>query len=200
MKGMMGTCLVFLACQALGATQAPQSTERASQRMAELLDPGNGAAGSLAASGPMSRPGPRAIEEPAAPIPVYRGTPPAPDSAVAKVTLPANPRENTPLVQYRAQPKPPGVELPARPLVKLPSLDVESPIPLPILAKPQSDRVSLADPTLEASVAAALTPVTASRTTPVPFAAMNLPDPFEHSQAVRLRFTPDESPMPQSRK
>ena len=31
---------------------------------------------------------------------------------------------------------------------------------------------------------------------PVPFVAINLPDPFEHSQAVRLRYTPDELPTP----
>ena len=86
---------------------------------------------------------------------------------------------------------------PAGPLLRLPSVNVEQPIPVPILAKPQRDRASLADPTLEVSVAAALTPLTPRRAGPVPFVPINLPDPFEHGHAIRLRNPPDEAPLPQ---
>ena len=46
------------------------------------------------------------------------------------------------------------------------------------------------------SVAAALAQVTTSRDAPVAFMPINLPEPFEHSQAVRLRYTPEELPTP----
>src|SRR4051812_13632319 len=82
------------------------------------------------------------------------------------------------------------------PQVRLLSVDVAGPIPLPILARPLKDRASLTDPTLEASTAAALSKVTLSRAVPAPFQPINLPDPFEHSQAIRLRYPPGELPMP----
>src|SRR2546421_39995 len=74
---------------------------------------------------------------------------------------------------------PEAVELPTGPLVRLPSVDARETIPLPILAQPQRDRASLADPTIEASMAAALGEITPHRLLPVPFAPLNLPDPFE---------------------
>jgi hypothetical protein len=105
--------------------------------------------------------------------------------------------EEAPLSEIGADPARPGAtEPPAGPKVRLPSVDVEQPIPLPILAQPHKDRASLADPTLEASVAAALGALTLHRAAPVPFVPINLPDPFEHSEAVRLRYPPDELPMP----
>ena len=89
-----------------------------------------------------------------------------------------------------------AVDVSAGPLLRMPSVNMEQPIPVPILAKPWRDRTSLADPTLEASVAAALATSAPRRAGPLPFEAINLPDPFQHSRAIRLRHPLDEAPMP----
>jgi hypothetical protein len=54
--------------------------------------------------------------------------------------------------------------MPTKPLPRLPSIDVETPLPLPILAHPKNDRASLDDATMEASQAAALARVRPHRT------------------------------------
>lgn len=84
----------------------------------------------------------------------------------------------------------------AKPLIRMPSVDVNQPLPIPILARPQKDRASLADPGLEASLQAAIRPVAAVRNHPAPFVPINLPDPFENVRAGQLRNPPEESPMP----
>ena len=89
-----------------------------------------------------------------------------------------------------------AVDVSAGPLLRMPSVNMDQPIPVPILAKPLRDRASLADPTLEASLAAALATSAPRRAGPLPFAPINLPDPFEHSRAIRLRRSLDEAPMP----
>jgi hypothetical protein len=70
------------------------------------------------------------------------------------------------------------------------------PAGLPILAQPVKDRAPLLDPTLETSIAAALAKINLNRANPAPFQPINLPDPFEHSQAIRLRYPPEELPTP----
>jgi hypothetical protein len=84
----------------------------------------------------------------------------------------------------------------AKPLLKVPSVDVNKPLPIPILAQPQQDRASLADPTLGASLKAALKALTPTRLQPLPFMPFNLPDPFEHMRSGQLRNPPEENPMP----
>jgi hypothetical protein len=64
--------------------------------------------------------------------------------------------------------------------VRVPSLDVNESIPLPILARPMSDRASLDDPTLDASAAAAIAAIVPSRTNKAPFLKLTLPDPYDH--------------------
>lgn len=55
------------------------------------------------------------------------------------------------------------------------------------------DRASLADPTWEASMLLILDPKSPWRDAPLPFHPLNLPDPFEAANAVRLR-----SPWPET--
>jgi hypothetical protein len=76
-----------------------------------------------------------------------------------------------------ALPEPPS--LPDRGRVRVPSIDVNEPIPLPILARPVSDRASLDDPTLDASATAATAAPIPLRTSKAPFLKLTLPDPYD---------------------
>jgi hypothetical protein len=174
----------------------PGPAEKAAKRLAELLEPG--AAKEVPfASKPLPRRGSWWIEHPQAPLPVFQGTPPLLPPAPLQTAPPPHPREEAPLAGYRSEPPAPfAVALPEGSLVRLPAVDVNQPLPLPILAQPQRDRASLADPTYETSIAFALAQVQAIRIGPVPFVPINLPDPFENSQAVRLRFVLEEHPLP----
>jgi hypothetical protein len=114
-----------------------------------------------------------------------------------KASQPRPAAEAVPLVAFQDKTaKPKDVELPTKPLLRLPSVDTTTPLPIPILARPHPDRVSLGDPAMEASLRAALKPLSPSRDQPVPFAAVNIPDPFEHARAGQLRNPPEESSMP----
>jgi hypothetical protein len=75
-------------------------------------------------------------------------------------------------------------------------LDTNSPLPIPILARPLPDRASLGEPAFEASLSAAMKPFMPARDRPVPFIAYNLPDPFEHVRYGQLRNPPEESATP----
>lgn len=174
----------------------PSPAEKAAERLGKLLQPG-AVSGPPFAKGPASRRALWWIEHPAVPVTIHQGTPPRVALAPIQITKPGNPPEATPLLGYRKDPLLPfAVELPAGYLVRLPSPDVNQPLPLPILAQPHRDRGSLANPSYDASLLAALAQVQALRLLQVPFVPLNLPDPFEHSQAVRLRFPPDEDPQP----
>lgn len=68
-------------------------------------------------------------------------------------------------------------------------------VPLPILATPVGDRTSLADPTAEASSAAALAAPLPRRAAPAPYVRLALPDPYENRRPLCLPVT-DEDPTP----
>jgi hypothetical protein len=105
--------------------------------------------------------------------------------------------EATPLLAFRDPPKAPkAVGLPTGPLLNVPSIDVATPLPIPILGQHVKDRASLAEPAFEASVAAALKPFTPERDKPQPFVPLNLPDPFENLRYGQLRNPPHEIAMP----
>jgi hypothetical protein len=72
-------------------------------------------------------------------------------------------------------------------------------MPLPILGKELADRVPVSDVTREASLAVAVKVVAPPRVHPVPFVPLNLPDPFERRQTVKLSVTPEEDPVPVAR-
>ena len=89
-------------------------------------------------------------------------------------------------------------ELPTLPdggRVRVSSVDVNQPIPLPVLAQPVSDRASLDDPTADASVSAALTAPIPSRTTKAPFLKRTLPDPYDHRRSQKTA-APEEQTEP----
>jgi hypothetical protein len=190
-----------IAALVLAATSAPAQDSKlgaeakAAQRLAELLKPG--AAADPAVSAPLSRSGPAFVEKPEMHLSAFRGALPHLPLPSSSASGMRHPPEGPPLARYRAALQTPeALELATLPPIHVPSVDVKQPLSLPILARPQSDRASLADPTLEASVAAALAKISAERAGPLPFTPLNLPDPFEHAQAVRLGHTPQELPVP----
>src|SRR5262249_51795249 len=67
--------------------------------------------------------------------------------------------------------------------VRVPSVDVNQPIPLPMLARPVADRAPLDDPTADASAVAALAAPIPSRTTKAPFLKLTLPDPYDRRRS-----------------
>jgi TolA-binding protein len=66
------------------------------------------------------------------------------------------------------------------------------PTPMQILGQARRDVAVPADLAREISNAAILVKIAPRRTSPVEFVPVNLPDPFEHSRAVRLRSLPNE--------
>jgi hypothetical protein len=175
-------------------------TDKGGQLLAEKLRPANQIT-PLPANSPAqskSRYGPPAVENPDLPLPATAI--PGPSSIPnpkAKPVRPALIHREPPLFRQRIElADPDSVKLPAGPRIAWPSPDVNQPIPLPILARQVHDRASLDDPSGEASLAAALAPTVPDRTTPAPFLKLNLPDPFEHRNAVRLRKAPPEISLP----
>src|SRR5262249_50469033 len=147
---------------------------------------------------PKARSGPPAVENPDLPLPAT--TIPGPSSIPNPKAKPVRPtliEKEPPLSRQRFElAEPDLVKLPAGPKIAWPSPDVNQPIPLPILARQVQDRASLDDPSGDASLAAALAPTVPDRTTPAPFLKLNLPDPFEHRNAVRLRTVLPEISLP----
>ena len=194
MKYLCGLIGLFILAHPVLAQTA---TEKAEKRLADLLAPGSSTPAVTFATQPVAWPASKAVIEIAAPMRAIIGTParlPLPASVAFK---PRSVPEGTPLLSFADESKAPkAVELPTKPLIRLPSLDVQTPLPIPILAQPLKDRASLGDPALEASLAAALKPFTPARTRPVPFVPLNLPDPFEHIRHGQLRNPLEESATP----
>jgi hypothetical protein len=145
--------------------------------------------------------GPGFLERPEIAAPKYQGLPPK--TAVkdgGKPVLPKPAAEELPLSRYFGDPQlPVVVKLEGTALVKWPTPDPNEPAPLPILAQPKSDRASLTDPTADASTDAALSGTIPVRENPAPFLRVNLPDPFENRQTIRVRNPLPEDPTPHTR-
>ena len=176
---------------------AQPAVEKVQKRLTELLTPGSDATTSAFMGRPVAWKGSKAVEEIVAPVKPYAGLPVRLPKPQGKDVKPRSAPEAQPLVWNREQSQmPQQIELPTSPLLRLPAVDVQTPLPIPILAQPQKDRASLGDPALEASLAAALMPFAPVRDRPVPFRALNLPDPFEHIRTGQLRNPPEENAMP----
>lgn len=124
--------------------------------------------------------------------------PPLPDAASSPPRLALSPtREPRPLPLPDRVPLDLGgvvPDLPARPelftgsLTRTEGRDVSQPADLPPLsAKPVADRAPLADPTVEFTAASVISPTLPLRTDPTGFVRMNLPDPFENTDAAKVR-------------
>lgn len=197
MKKLLSVSMIWLIGQFAVAQTSPPALTKVQQRLIELLTPGAKAPIAALPSGLPPRVTPRSLENPNVPLTSTELPPPAPPKLSGKPVQPRALPEDTPLVRNFNQPdSPQAVALPSEPLLRLWSPDVNEPLPLPILGSQVRDRASLADPSLEASVAASQAKLNPARTDPVPFQPQNLPDPFEHHQAVRLRNPPDEAPQP----
>jgi hypothetical protein len=183
----------LIAGVALPTPGQPQTAaESVDLRLQTLLVPSSHAPAIV--SGPVAWPAAKAIEKPQMPLSAFAGLPPQPVVPAGKSRVPRSLPEEVPVI---AQAKPPQrVELPTQPLIQLPSADVDAPLPVPILARPKQDRAALDDATMEASQAAALERVRSRRMEPVPFAPVNLPDPFENIRTGGLHHPPAEQVQP----
>lgn len=166
------------------------------RRLAEYLPP-ELASIKPAVRKPLALPGPRFLEKPEAPLEMPPLAPIRPALPSRPPAKPANPVEEAPLDKTFALPQlPEAIEFPTSPLARIAGPNAEAPLPLPILAQPNRDRAALGDPSLDHSIATALSAPMPVRTQPVPFAPMNLPNPFEHHGPARLRTTPPEDTTP----
>jgi hypothetical protein len=197
MKCLLMLLMCVVLCYIGPSAFAQTAAEKADKRLAELLAPGGGVPAVTFATRPLAWKASPVVEEIASPVKPYTGAIARLPRQPVKDVKPRPAPEGQPLVSYREQAKvPKEVELPTKPLIRLPSLDVHTPLPIPILGQQQKDRASLGEPALDASLAAALKPITPTRDRPVPFAPLNLPDPFENVRTGQLRNPPEESPMP----
>jgi hypothetical protein len=179
------------------ANAAPPPKDTGGKLLDQFLQPADGAL-PLFVTRPRPLPAAPFLERPTLKLPPFQGK--APRLKVMSSGRPPRPHpvaEGMPLYSQRLTPRPPvDIQLAAAAPLKWPSPNTDDVPALPTLAVQQPDRAPLSDPTGEASASAALQPVTAARTSAAPFVRLNLPDPFEHRDTVRLRTPPPEDPMP----
>ncbi len=101
--------------------------------------------------------------------------------------------ESLDVAAHAALPQAPA--LPVGERVRELSPDVNQPLPLPLLARPASDRAPVEDVTAEASAAAAVAAPVPQRTRPAPFLKLTVPDPYQHRRPLGLPV-PQESAAP----
>jgi hypothetical protein len=149
-------------------------------------------------TGPRRFPRSPAVETPAIPVPpgqadVVR----LPRSNAGSTVRPGPLPEDLPLAGYHDTPPPPEPKtLLTGERVRVPSEDVNQPVPLPLLGQVTPDRAPLDAPTAEHSLAAAVAAQMPARTNPAPFVKLTVPDPFENRQTVRLPAMPPEEVAP----
>ena len=146
--------------------------------------------------GPRRPPAALDARPPALPLPPGQpAPPPVPGERARKAPAPHLTVEET-LGPGRGDPLPPEPRfLPVGDRIRLPSPDVNQPIPLPILAQPTADRAPLDDPTADASAEAAVAAPMPQRTAPVPYSRTTLPDPYDNRRPLSLPVpTEDDNP------
>jgi hypothetical protein len=141
---------------------------------------------------PRPRPSSPRVEAPLLPLPPCHTDLPRVAIADSHTAQPPLVMEEVFFVTFAETLLPAVVALEAAARVRVPSVDVNKSIPLPILAKPSPDRAPLDDATIEASNAAALSGTVSARTKPAPFLKLTLPDPFENRKPVAPAVTPPE--------
>src|SRR5205823_1983199 len=105
--------------------------------------------------------------------------------------------ESVPLADNRSEPLiPERPQMPAGELVHVASVNLNGPLPLPIMGLPVREPSSSDDATSEFSLSVALAATPPWRTNLAPFIRLSIPDPFEHHPAARLPVELPESSMP----
>ena len=148
---------------------------------------------------------PVAPREPKLPDFLVAPAPPLPDAASSPPRLALAPtREPRPVPLPDRVPLDLGgviPDLPTRPelvtgsLTRTEGRDVSQPAALPPLSpKPVADRAPLTDPTAEFTAASVISPTLPLRTEPTGFVRINLPDPFENTDAAKVRTPVAEDP------
>jgi len=145
---------------------------------------------------PKERKLPPFLDSPSPPLPDAASSPPRlglpPIKDVRPVPLP----DRVPLDLGGVVPSLPArPEIATGPLTRAEGRDVSKPADLPILSpKAVADRAPLADPTADFTAASVINPNLPLRTEPAGFVRINLPDPFENSDAARVRTPVVEDP------
>jgi hypothetical protein len=159
---------------------------------------------------PRHRPGalhnPGRPAPPAAPVPRFVAPPaPLPPASVELARLPLSGRRAMLRPDLATEERlddgapvnvPREPSFPTEKLARVDTEDVSIPPPLPLMATPVPDRVSLDDATMDVSTAAVLQAPLPRRETPVPFVRLSVPDPFEHRQPLTIPV-PEEATTPQ---
>jgi hypothetical protein len=158
--------------------------DRAGALLAKTLPPSEMRPAVERTTEPRQRPGSPRVEAPSLPLPPCHTDLPR-VALVSKHTAQPHPlMEEAFFVTHADTLLPTAIVLEVAERVRVPSVDVNKPTPLPILAKPLSDRVPFDDVTSDASNAAALSGAMPARTTPAPFLKLTVPDPFENRKPV----------------
>ena len=185
---------VALALASTASAQPP--SVKAAERVAVLLgEPG--VVPPLTVSPPKARATPAKIESPEVMMPLVDAQPVLAPAPSRPALAPASPREPVPLMGVLGAPVVPAVIVfPTGLLAKQYVLELKADDALPVLGGYAKDRVAVSDPTMELCARGILSAQNPERLIPVPFTPWNLPDPFEHVEAVRLRVVWAESPEP----
>jgi hypothetical protein len=172
----------------------PVVGDEQSSGLLELLRPGEKLA-TRTKPAPKQQPGPAFLDCPELPLPLCElPLPHLPTQSKNQEVKPKTVASEPPLASDFSNPIPPQrTRLPSGNRITTPGPDFSQPPPLPILARPQSDREPLTDPSLEASTQAALAASLPVRINPAPFLRLNLPDPFEHAYVSRMLPSEEES-------
>jgi hypothetical protein len=155
--------------------------DRAGKILLQTLPPSekSPAVGDTAAPRPIAPPA--HLDKPSLPLPPAQADMSRLPAGKSPSPRPRSLPEELPLNGNKSDPLAPEVQhLYAGDRIRVPSVDVNKPIPLPILAQPVSTHAPLDEVTSDASLAAALAATPPARTTPAPFLKQNLPDPFEN--------------------
>jgi len=168
--------------------------DQGGQLLSKLLTPADRPAAVTFTAEPKALPPSATVEQPTPPLSPAAVSPPRlPAGKAPPAARPAPLSEESPLLACRLASVPPQVpQLSAGERVRTPAPDPNQPVALPLLGLATPDRASLDDPTADLSLAAALAAPMPSRGNPAPFLRLNLPDPYEHRNAARVRSMPAE--------
>lgn len=171
--------------------------DKGGELLSQLLRPGSQSVGDDGLREKLYLAPPPSVEHPELPLPTSQMAIVGPPEKKKPSQRPRALGEDAPLTAYRDDPLPPARrELASGARVSLASASVNVPVPLEFLGVLQFDRVPLDDPSTEASQQAVLAAGAPARTETVPFVPINLPDPFQNANTVRLRTPPKEDAEP----